>query len=194
MAIRSLALVLLVFFSFAAIAEEEGGETAVVEYSPGEKEYREKSQKLNSLESKIGELEATFQALVKANSETTDKNKRLDLVEKMKAVKQEHDETVDKYTDLRDEVRFKFPDKGKTIMRRYAPMQKKSMQQLEKRSTLDGDLTKAKKAAEKAYRPFIRKAEEEERKKILEQEKAKKASASNPDDPKNKIPKIRLEK
>lgn len=194
MGIRNLALALFVFFNFLAIAAEEGGEATAVEYSPGEKEYREKSQKLNSLESKIGELEATFQALVKANSETTDKNKRLDLVEKMKTVKQEHDETVDKYTDLRDEIRFKFPDKGKTIMRRYAPMQKKTMQQLEKRSTLDEDLTKAKKAAEKAYRPFIRKAEEEERKKILEQEKAREASVSNPDDPKNKIPKIRLEK
>lgn len=173
------------------MAAEDGGQ---VESSPGEKEYREKSQKLLALETKVSELESHFKTLVKAKEVTTSKDKKLALIEEMKTVQQERDDAAEKFNKLRDEVRFKFPDKGKTVMRRFAPMQKKTVKQLEKRSTLDADLTSAKKAAEKAYRPFIRKAEEEERKRLLEQKEAKKSSKSASEDSKVKIPKIRLEK
>ncbi len=186
--------ILFCFFIVLGCASGAAEEGAKTDYSPSEKEYRSKTQKLNSLETKVGELETRFQALVKTKSEARDKDTKLVLIEQMKTVKKEIDEAADKYNELRDEVRFKFPDKGRALVKRYAPMQKKTMQQLEKRSTLDTDLTKAKKAAEKAYRPFIRRAEEEERKKILEQEKVQKASVKTLDNSGGRRPRIRLEK
>lgn len=191
MAIRKLMLCLLLGGGLQAFAADK--ETPV-DGTPGEREYREKSQKLVSLENKVGELEARFQDLIKAKDSVKGKSKKLELIEEMKTVMQERDETVEKFNKLRDEIRFKFPDKGKTVVRRYAPMQKKTFEQLEKRSTLDTDLSRAKKAADKVYRPFVQQAEEEERKKILEQEEAKKASADASQDPATKVPKIRLEK
>ena len=79
-------------------------------------------------------------------------------------------------------------------MRRYAPMQKKTVRQLEKRSTLDADLSNAKKAADKVYRPFVRKAEEEEKKRRLEQRQKEEQSIKQSSESTGKIKKIRIEK
>lgn len=188
---RYLMVIFFVLFGLSASASEKPKE----DISPGEKDYREKAQKLSSFETKAGELEAQFEELVKHKNAAHDKHAALEIIERMKEIKKERDEIVEKFNTVRDEIRFKFPDKGRAVMRRYAPMQKKTVEQLEKRSTLDADLSNAKESADRVYRPFIKKAEEEERQRILQQEETKKAAGSSAETkPGSKIPVIRLEK
>lgn len=143
-----------------AAEEKEGADQLL--YSPGEKDFREKTMKLKALETDIAEADQAFASLVGKKNKAQSKSKALEIIEQMKEVKTQRDKDAEKFNEIREELIYKFPDKGRTVMRKYAPMQQKTLEQMEKKSSLDKDLTRARKKAQKIYRPFIREAKEKE--------------------------------
>lgn len=180
MAIRSLIFIATLTFASASFSEDAA---PPAEISEGEREYLEKVQKLTSLEAKVAEAEKQFSALVATKNKTKNKADALALIEQMKVIRTERDADVAKFNELRDEIQFKYPDRGRAIQQRFAPMQKKTMEQMEQASTLDSDLTKAKKSADRVYRPFMK-----------EEEAVKRDSVQKAVEQKTEKTRIRLEK
>ena len=122
---------------------------------PGEQEYYDKTVRLNELEADIIKLEERFNVLVKQKSHTEQRDSMKKIVDEMAQIKRDRDKKTDEYNELTTELKYKFPDKGRAVSRRYAPMEKKSLKQLEKPSKLREDLTRIKRLVDKKYKPFI---------------------------------------
>jgi hypothetical protein len=196
MAIRSLVLIGALFLVEPLYAADEAApeSPAAEAVSEGEREYQEKLQKLNSLELKVAEAELQFAALVQAKNKTKVKREALDIIEQMKVLRVQRDADVAKFNEVRDEIQFKYPDMGRAVQQRFAPMQKKTVEQLERSSTLDADLTAAQKAAARVYRPFNQAAEEKERAEAERESGARLPSRPAVVEKKEAPPKIRLVK
>lgn len=155
---------------------------------PGEEEYREKTQRLNELEGEIIEHEERFNILVKEKGLTADQVRIKAIVEEMAEIKKDRDKKTDEYNKLTEDLKYKYPDKGKAVSRRYAPIEKKSLKQLEKPSKLREDLTRIKRLVDKKYKPFI---DEANAKKEAEQKKMrvmrKEVAPSDAPPPKKRI-------
>lgn len=190
---QSLFLTSLLFLSVAQAEEKADPQI----YSAGEKEFREKTVKLKALESKIAESDLLFASLVQQKNKSQSKSEALSFIEQMKEIKVERDKDLVSFNKLRQELIYKFPDKGRTVMRKYAPIHKKTLKQLEKKSSLDKDLTRARKKAAQVYRPFVKEAERKEElkkermeKRALKRRAKKQSDIENPGQPK----KLKLEK
>jgi TolA-binding protein len=164
----SFTVALALMFSVSAAAQDEEVEEGKKGFmkrgmSPDELAYNERILELNSLETQISTLEKEFRVLIKKKNQTDDPKQIKPLVKRMKEIKPERDQAVDRYNEIKEEIKYRFPDKGRALIRRFAPMQKKSMKQLEKPTRLREDLTTVKQLVDQKYKTFV--DEDRERKK-----------------------------
>ncbi|NQZ01007.1 MAG: hypothetical protein HRT45_10125 [Bdellovibrionales bacterium] len=154
------------FPAFAEDAAEEGKKGFMKNgMSPDELLYNDLILELNSLETEIATLEKEFKKLITQKNKTDDPKTIKPLVKRMKEIKPERDQAVDRYNEIKDEIKYRFPDQGRALSRRYAPMQKKSMKQLEKPTRLKEELTATKRLMDEKYKVFVEE-ERERRKKV----------------------------
>ena len=155
--IAILALLLAVGEAFAneAPKSEGEGDKAVIPALPkDEKEFYEKTSRLNLLSSRIAEAEKKFQAMVheKAEEKTSEGKQRL--IKEMVAITQERNKSADEYMKLKSEISLRYPNKGEHLNRRYQIQGKKSLEEMEGAAGLDELLTRTKKVVEKKFATF----------------------------------------
>ncbi|MEO0336407.1 MAG: hypothetical protein AAF202_08430 [Pseudomonadota bacterium] len=173
--------------------EPEAGKTGFMTrgMSPEELRYNDYILELNSLETQISELEKEFRKLIMQKNQTEDPMTQKPLVKRMKEIKPERDRAVDRYNEIKETIKYRFPDKGRALTRRYAPMQKKSMKQLEKPTRLRQELTNVKQMMDEKYKTFVE--EERERRKKAQAKQMIRPDVPPSDAPPPKKP-IRLER
>ncbi|MCB0355689.1 MAG: hypothetical protein KDD40_01710 [Bdellovibrionales bacterium] len=117
-------------------------------------EYTEKTGKLNILETKIRESKANIKARLKALDHTKDKEKKKELYDSLVAEHEELKKNIKDYNKIRQELKYKFPQKNDQTQRRYLPMREMSLKEIETESGLDGLLNRVKKKMDKKYKKF----------------------------------------
>jgi hypothetical protein len=179
------ALVALAVTTSFAHAEEEGGSKSSTAPLPKEqKEFFEKTQRLNSLSTRIEEAEKQFLELVRRKSGEKDPSEKDRIIKQMNAVSKDRNKSAEEYNHVKSELELRYPDQGEHLNRRYQTQTKKSVEDLEGAAGLDDLLTRTKKIIEKKFAPFNEAADEKEKK----QAKAKPAPTEE------EKPKLRLEK
>lgn len=181
----SLFVLLMVLHSVAlASSAPAEGEGAAAPMPKEQKEYIEKSSKLNSLASKISEAEKQFAALVHHKSEAKDAVAKQHIIREMIAIADQRNKDVEAYNKLKNDLELRYPNQGEKLNRSYETQTKRSMEELEGGAGLDELLTRTKKVVERKFAPFM----EEEPK---QQQKASKQHAAPASE---EPPRLRLEK
>jgi hypothetical protein len=124
-------------------------------------EYSKKSAQLNSLKSRIDEANEKFAGKLAAKNATRDTKRQQNFAEEMAAIAKERNKHVTEYTALRQELKYRYPNKGEEIDKRFVPTKEKSAEELEASAEIDVLLTGIKRRLDKKYAPFMPKEEEE---------------------------------
>ena len=190
--LMALALILCPAFR-PAFAGEEGGE-AKTEGGEGEKkgagplpreqkEFGEKTQRLNSLSSRIEESEKQFRELVERKSHEKSVDEKQRIIKQLNDVTADRNKSAEEYNKIKSDLSLRYPNQGTHLDRRYQTQPKKSVEELEGSAGLDELLTRTKKVIDRKFAPF---APPEDAKKIS----AKKAAEVQ----EQKTGRLRLEK
>lgn len=137
-------------------AEVEGGEGKGAEptVSRDQKEFQEKTSKLNTLLSRIEESEKQFGEVVEHKNEARNPEEKQSLIKRLVDITKERNNAVEEYNKLKTEVDLRYPNRGERSNKRYEVQSKKSVEELEGGEGLDELLTRAAKMVKKKYASF----------------------------------------
>ena len=136
---------------------EGGGEASgnVMKALPKEqKEFYDKTQRLNTLTSRIEEAEKTFNGLVRQKAAEKNPDEIQKILKQMNEVTKERNKNADEYNKVKSELALRYPNQGEHLNRHYQTQSKKTVEELEGAAGLDELLTRTKKLVERKYAPF----------------------------------------
>ena len=135
-------------------SEDEGKKEAAGPLPKDQREFGEKTQRLNSLSTRIEEAEKQFQELVgrKAHEKNADEKQRI--IKQMNEVTTDRNKAAEEYNRVKSDLNLRYPNQGTHLDRRYQTQSKKSVEELEGAAGLDELLTRTKKMIDKKFAPF----------------------------------------
>jgi len=151
--------------------------------SRDQKEFQDKTSKLNTLAVKISEAEKQFAETVHAKEQEKRPEEKQRYIKRLVEIANERNKTAEEYMKIKSELSLRYPNRGEHLNRRYETQSKKSVEELEGAAGLDELLTRTAKMVKKKFISF------EERKEERQSPVGEKASAHE-DKPKR----LRLEK
>lgn len=157
--------ILLVAILMSAFSLAEGGEEQKPKsegINRGQLEYSNKESRMNSLESKMREAQKRFDEKLGQKKRTTDTARQKELAKELFNIAKERNSFVSEYNDLRQELLYKYPNKGQEIDKRFIPRKHKSVAEMENTSDFDRQLTKAKDEIKEKYKALMPPEEREE--------------------------------
>ena len=142
------------------VAEEKPAESSEAPSGDqADREWAKRTSKLNIHESKIKDLTKKLQAMIQnknSNSKMIDeKGQPVDLISQIAASHKELKDTVGMYNKEKDELKYRYPEEGQLIERRYVPLRPQSLEQIEKEIGIDAELSKTKIKIDKKYATFV---------------------------------------
>lgn len=140
--------------------EEEAKPAASAEGSSNsDREWAKRQTKLNVLETKMKDLTKELEHLIHikntGGAAVDEKGKPIDVLETIAGSYKKLKQTVEEYNTEKSELKYRFPEEGARIERRYVPLRVQSLEQIEKNSGLDGELTRTKMKIDKKYATFV---------------------------------------
>jgi hypothetical protein len=138
---------------------EEKAEGGEAKKSDGaDREWAKRTTHLNVLEAKIKELNTNLGLYIKAKNGNyvmlDEKNVKIDVIKKIGESYKELVKSTEDYNKAKDELTYRYPEEGALIERKYVPMRVQTLEQIEKETGLNGDLTRTKEAIDKKYEVF----------------------------------------
>jgi hypothetical protein len=137
----------------------EGGEGEGKKTDGADREWAKRTTHINVIEAKIKELKTNIILYVKAKNGNyamlDEKGVKIDVVKKIAETYKELEKSIDDYGKAKDELRFRFPEEGTVIDRKYVPLRLQTLEQIEKESGLNGDLDRTKENMDKKYEAFV---------------------------------------
>ncbi len=138
-----------------AKSESEGESSKVIAPLPKEeKEFYDKTSRLNSLATRISEAEKQFQELVRWKATEKDPAEKQRIIKQMVEVTKERNKSAEEFMKVKSEIELRYPNKGAHLNRRYQTQTKKSLEEMEGAAGLDELLTRTKKIVEKKFATF----------------------------------------
>lgn len=139
---------------------EEGASTQSA--SPGsgaDREWAKRKSKLNVYETQIKELTKKIQHLIQMKNAKSvpldEKGKPIDVLETIVVTHKKLKEAVDDYNKEEAEMKYRFPEEGTLVERRYVPMRMQTLDQIEREIGLNGELTRIKKKIDSKYAAIV---------------------------------------
>jgi hypothetical protein len=182
MRFRKLEILTAAMVVTAAVLSVHAEENVIPALPKDEKQFFEKTQRLNSLTTRIEEAEKQFQELVRRKAAEKDNAEKDRIIKQMNEVTKDRNKSADEYNKVKSDLDLRYPNEGKQLNRRYQTQTKKSVEEMEGVAGLDELLTRTKKVVEKKFAPFA----------AAEDEKKPKAKIAKPED--EKPQRLRLEK
>lgn len=150
---------------FVARASGGGGEAesapaAKDMSSKDQREYREKSVKLQGLEARVEDLNTQLSHLVELKKREKNPEKVREQMDELVKLTQERNKLAAEHRVLKQELIYKFPNLGESIHRQYGTHEATSVDQLEKAGGLQQLLDETKALIERKYAPVLEKYEE----------------------------------
>ena len=156
---RKIFVAALVIFVCIVHAEEEGGGEGDAKKGPDvpkeQKEFTEKSSKLQSLSTRIEEAEKRFKELVRVKAESKKVEEKQAIIKEMVEVTEQRNKDVQNFNRIKADLELRYPNRGEALNRRYQTQTKRSVEELEGAAGLDEKLTHVKKVVDKKYAPFM---------------------------------------
>lgn len=171
--VKILSLILIITFT-AAIAGASAEQTPETGGSkgptPGEetksggggadREWAKRTSRLNVLETKVTDLEKLLKNLIEQKKHTRtykdEKGNEIDILQKIADEHKKMKGVVADYNKEKAELKYRYPEEGALIERRYMPLRERSLEQIEREIGLAGELTRTKAKIDKKYAPFTK--------------------------------------
>lgn len=134
-------LVLFSFYAFHALAESS-------------LEYVKKTSKLKTLEARVEEGKKNILKLIEEKNATTDENKRKALIDEIKAEHKNINKELAEYNKLHQEIEYKHPEKGMDLRSKFVLKREQTLEEIERETSIDQQLSEAKRNADKKYAPI----------------------------------------
>lgn len=132
----------------------ENGNAVMGTYTKEQKEYYEKTARLNSLTTRLEEDDKHFMQLVRAKAAEKDTGEKDRIIKQMVQVNDDRNKAADEYNKIKMDLTLRFPNQGEHLNRRYHTQVKKTVEEQEGAAGLDELLTRTRKLIEKKYAPF----------------------------------------
>jgi hypothetical protein len=123
-------------------------------------EYSKKEARLNTLKSRIDEANESFARTLERKAHTKVPKRQHEFADRLAEIAKERNQWVTEYTSLRQELKYRYPNKGQDIDKRFVPAKEKTAEELEQSAEIDVLLTTIKRRVDKKYAPFMPKEEE----------------------------------
>lgn len=150
---RWLSLSVLCLALSAAAQQPQGDSKESIEYS-------KKESRMNTLRGRMTEADEKFARVLARKKETRDTVKQRELAAELAAIAKERNTAAREYTEIRQDLMYRYPNKGQDIDKRFAPRKEKTPQELEQSAEIDELLTAIKRRMDKKYAPLLPKEEE----------------------------------
>lgn len=151
----------LVYMRAQAVSEpaaSEQGAASAEASGTSDREWAKRTSKINVYETKMSDLTKKIKNLIlqkNANQKVVDeKGQPVDALKSMAALHAELKKTVADYNKEKAELKYRYPEEGALIERRYLPLRPQTLQQIENEIGIDAELTKTKKKIDKKYSSF----------------------------------------
>jgi hypothetical protein len=156
----------LLFVRLAQAVESEGAAEKPADKSAAspatigpDREWAQRTSKLNVQEAKQKDLTKQLQKFIIMKNENRapldEKGKPIDLLASIAETHKKLKGVVEEYNADKNELRYRYPEQGTWIERKYLPMRDKSIDEIEHEMGLDGELTKTKRKIDQKYAPFV---------------------------------------
>lgn len=122
---------------------------------PSSKAFHDRVQKMNKLDERVKTHEDSFRKLVVQKRRAKSSEEKLAIIEQMKSVYAEYEKTMDELSEVKKELKYRFPSEGEATLRSYAHIEKKSPEELEKTVDLSTTLSNTKLAVDEKYKSFM---------------------------------------
>lgn len=117
-------------------------------------EYVKKTSKLKTLEGRVEEGKKNILKLIEEKNATTDENKRKALIDDIKAEHKNINKELAEYNKLHQEIEYKYPEKGMDLREKFVLKKEQSIEEIERETSVDQQLTEVKRNADKKYAPI----------------------------------------
>lgn len=155
--LKTLILVGSMALSHTALSEEKAESSAPKSDGVSREliEFNNKEGRLNSLENRIKDAHARFNQVLAEKKRTTDVIRQKQLATELMSIAKERNSYVTEYNDLRQEILYRYPNRGQEIDKRFIPRQHRSVAEMENATDLDRQLTKVKVRIGEKYAPLM---------------------------------------
>lgn len=182
-------LLILIFvvllFDSKSIAED-GVESSQVQIEVGISQSAEeaslpyviKNDELSVISNEIKTSKSNIRILIMKKRSTKNKEKLHQIMENLVEAHNLLNERIIKYQKLKNEIKYRYPEKKITKKREYLSLRIQSLEEIEDEVGIDGQLSKLKKRVDKKYLPFLSKKDLEEAKLVSEEREEKKRNKS----------------
>lgn len=161
--------------SFALASGGGGGGEAKKNADPGvpesEKEFMDKTMKMNLAASRIMEAEGIFKELVKKKKKAKTPAEKEAILKEMVEQNKIRNKEVDSFNKTRADIELRYPMQGKQLNRMYKTQQKRSVEEMENKTDIDEMLTQVHRQVRKKFEPF--ETEEDKQQRIVPVESVK---------------------
>ena len=146
-------------FSQQSFAEAGGGGEAkpAAKKVPEEEDWAKQVNYLNSKEGKVKNYTKELKTLIVDKKITTDTEEKKIIINQIIKVHALLKKEEVSYNNMRRKIRYRFPDKGTILDRKYLPMKIQSIEKMEDESGVDNQLTKLRRKIGKKYKPYLKK-------------------------------------
>lgn len=153
-------------FSFSAVANEGGGEGEKKEEAKAEEkkavpEWVELQSRLSVLKAKVAGKEKAVSDLLAAKNAEKDPAKSVQIFNDLKREHSELGKAAEEYEQVRNVLRYRYPEKGMKEDRAYERVEVKSLEDLEKQAGLEGNLKRTIVQVRRQYADPSKKTSEE---------------------------------
>lgn len=164
-------LIFIIVFLLSAVAFAAGGggdeeKAADGEAKPDNKatsqadrEWAKRTSKLNVYETKAKDLNKQLQDLIQKKKSggkaVNEKGEPVDVLGEIVKAHAALKNTVHEYNIEKSELKYRYPEEGVVIDRRYVPLREQSLEQIENDMGLDAELTKTKAKIDRKYASFV---------------------------------------
>lgn len=143
-----------------AWAEEEaapaGEASAGQEIPKDQKEFTEKTGRLNVLKNHIEEADKKFAELVEEKHEAKTALAKQDVIKQMYELNKQRNLDAIELNKVKNDLTYRYPDLGDRLNKTYRTQDKRSLEEMEGAAGLDELLTRTKKQVDKKYAPFLK--------------------------------------
>ena len=122
---------------------------------PDEKDWAKQVTVLNTKDGRVkGHKKDLLSLIGEKKSAKTEKQKKV-IIDQLIKVYGTYQKELTIRNTLKKKLKYKFPNKGQVIERKYLPMRVQSLEAMEEEQGIDGQLTKVRKKINKKYAPFL---------------------------------------
>jgi len=134
---------------------ESGEAKEVAKKIPESEDWAKQVTILNTKEGKMKAYTREIQDLIKKKKKTKIRSEKLSIIDQMIQAHTDLRKEAEGYNEMRNRIKYRFPNKGEVAERHYSSVRVQSLEQMEKEEGLDAHLTQLKLKIDQKYKVVV---------------------------------------